>query len=433
MIVAPTPASVSHEELLQTVASEIGAESASIALLLVNIWNEAEIQARIGFAAGDMLFAGLAQTLAETLRGRGSVQRLGNTGFAVLARAVKNHGHALLAAEKVWRTVLESPAVEVLAVRPELTIGIALFPEHDADPERLVRKAQLAAASARRRSQRVLVYDELCAEQLLGQWELETEFDAALGSGEIEMHYQPKVRIGDRRVSGAEALMRWFREGYGATGPDVFIPFAESPRLLQATTGYALNTALRQAAQWPVRTPGSTAVGATDGVTALGVAVNVPPAMVHNREFIDMVRTALATWKVASERLTLEITEGALIADPKHAMAILSKLRDLGVRVSIDDFGTGYSSLSYFRKLSADELKIDKSFITTLLRDEADERIVRTIIALAQQFGLAVVAEGVEDEATFRALEQLGCEYAQGYLFSRALEQQQFIAWLGAQ
>jgi EAL domain-containing protein (putative c-di-GMP-specific phosphodiesterase class I) len=331
----------------------------------------------------------------------------------------------VLAAEKIWRTVLESPAVEVLATRPELSIGIALFPEHDSTPERLVRKAQLAAASARRRAQRVLVYDDQCAEQLLGQWELETEFDAALGSGEIEMYFQPKVRMCDRRAGGAEALMRWFREGRAATGPDVFIPLAESPRLLQATTGYALNTALRQAAQWPADASGA--------ASTLGVAVNVPPAMVHNREFIDMVRSALATWKVANERLTLEITEGALLADPKQAMSVLSKLRDLGVRISIDDFGTGYSSLSYFRKLSADELKIDKSFILTLLREEADARIVRTIVALAQQFGLAVVAEGVEDEATFLALQALGCDYAQGWLFSRALPQQQFIAWLGAQ
>jgi diguanylate cyclase (GGDEF)-like protein len=423
MVVASQPASLSHDELLQSVAAEIAAEGASVALLLVNIWNESEIQSRIGFVAGDLLLAGLTQSLAETLRGRGTVLRLGNAGFAVLARAVKNRGHAVLAAEKVWRTVLESPAVEVLATRPELSIGIALFPEHDRSPERLVRKAQLAAASARRRSQRVVVYDDQCAEQLLGQWELESEFDAALGSGEIEMHYQPKVRMLDRRAGGAEALMRWFREGRAATGPDIFIPLAESPRLLAAVTGYALNTALRQAAEWP-------AVGEA---AAPGVAVNVPPAMVHNREFIDMVRSALTTWKVASTRLTLEITEGALIADPQHAMAVLSKLRDLGVRISIDDFGTGYSSLSYFRKLSADELKIDKSFITTLLTEEADARIVRTIIALAQQFGLAIVAEGVEDEATFAALRELGCDYAQGWLFSRALPQQQFIAWLAAQ
>jgi diguanylate cyclase (GGDEF)-like protein len=424
MIAAPTPASGSYDELLQTVAGEIGTGSASLAVLLVNLWNESEIQSRIGFVAGDLLLSGLAQTLTETLRGRGAVLRLGNTGFAVLARGVKNRGHAVLAAEKIWRTVLESPAVEVLATRPELSIGIALFPEHDGTPERLVRKAQLAAASARRRAQRVLVYDDQCAEQLLGQWQLETEFEAALGSGEIEMYFQPKVRMSDRRTGGAEALMRWFRDGR-ATGPDVFIPLAESPRLLQATTGYALNTALRQAAQWPADASGA--------ASALGVAVNVPPALVHNREFVDMVRSALATWKVANERLTLEITEGALLADPKQAMIVLSKLRDLGVRIAIDDFGTGYSSLSYFRKLSADELKIDKSFILTLLREEADARIVRTIVALAQQFGLAVVAEGVEDEATFVALQALGCDYAQGYLFSRALQQQQFIAWLGAQ
>jgi EAL domain-containing protein (putative c-di-GMP-specific phosphodiesterase class I) len=162
----------------------------------------------------------------------------------------------------------------------------------------------------------------------------------------------------------------------------------------------------------------------------LSVAINITPRMLHSREFVDMIRTAVSTWGIKQRQLTLEVTEGGLIADFVQATARLKKLRDMGLRVSIDDFGTGYSSLSYFKKIPADELKIDKSFVMNMAADAADQRLVRTIIELAHHFNLEVVAEGVENRATFDALAQMGCNQAQGYLFSPALSLQRLKEWL---
>jgi EAL domain-containing protein (putative c-di-GMP-specific phosphodiesterase class I) len=162
----------------------------------------------------------------------------------------------------------------------------------------------------------------------------------------------------------------------------------------------------------------------------LSVAVNITPGMLHHRDFLEMVRTAVATWTMDSSLLTLEITEGALIVDFEQATERLARLRELGVQISIDDFGTGYSSLSYFKKVPADELKIDKSFVMRMLSDEADQHLVHTIINLARLFKLAVVAEGVEDQSTLEGLARMNCDYAQGYLFAPALDAERLRDWL---
>jgi EAL domain-containing protein (putative c-di-GMP-specific phosphodiesterase class I) len=205
-----------------------------------------------------------------------------------------------------------------------------------------------------------------------------------------------------------------WRAGPPGPTPDVFVPLAEEAGLIQDMTWYALSNSLQQAA-------------ARKG---LGVAVNITPGMLHHRDFVEMIRSAVSTWSVKSGGLTLEITEGALIVDFEQATARLARLREFDVRISIDDFGTGYSSLSYFKKIPADELKIDKSFVMGMRSDEADQRLVETIISLAHQFRLDVVAEGVEDQPTMDLLARMGCDYAQGYLIAPALDAEQLEIWL---
>jgi EAL domain-containing protein (putative c-di-GMP-specific phosphodiesterase class I) len=317
----------------------------------------------------------------------------------------------------MWRLVHGAITSAAAASKPDVCIGIALYPSHAGQPRELLQRAQLAAASARERGERLLLSEDGDTAKVLQRWHLADQFAAALECGEIDMYYQPKIGIATGRPAGAEALMRWMREGRAVATPDVFIPLAEETGLIDPATWLSLNAGLRHASEWP-------------GATALGVAVNISPGVLHHRELVEMVQRALAAWSLPSERLTLEITEGALIADLQEATNKLRRLRDLGVRISIDDFGTGYSSLSYFKKIPADELKIDKSFVLRMREDEDDERIVRAIVGLAQHFRLAVVAEGVEDEATLDVLAAMGCDYAQGFLFSRALQQSAFLTWL---
>jgi EAL domain-containing protein (putative c-di-GMP-specific phosphodiesterase class I) len=372
------------------------------------------LQAKLGFEASTVLLDSLTAAFRSTLGGRATVLRFGDARFCVVLQDIRNSGHATLAAEKLLRVAESVMVAAAIAVRPAMHIGIVLYPLQATAPETLLRHSQLAATAAAARSQNVVVFDERCAEQVILPWELGEAYAHALETGGLDVHYQPKVRISDARATGVEALLRWSSAGQPVAIPDVFIPLAEVAGLIHNTTWYALSNALRMAA----------------GSDGLNVAVNITPAMLHHREFVEMISSAVSTWNVRPGGLTLEITEGSLIADFEKSVARLKQLRDLGVRISLDDFGTGYSSLSYFKKIPADELKIDKSFVTRMLQDHADQRLVDTIINLAHQFNLDVVAEGVEHAPVLERLRSLGCDYAQGYLFAPALKEQDLRVWL---
>ena len=361
-----------------------------------------------------MFLRGLTNAFSQVLATRGTIVCLGDGRHCIIISALRNRGHAVLAGEKLLRVADDLVTGADLAFRPQISIGIALYPSQTSEPQVLLRYAQLAAAAARSQLLRLQVYDEGCADRVLKSWELSDALAKALDNGELSVFYQPKIAMIGERVAGVEALSRWLREGKAVAGPDVFIPLAEEVGLINVATWYVLSNALRLAAE----------------CGGLPVAVNISPRMLHHPEFMDMVRTAIATWGVKENGLTLEVTEGALIADFDQASERLMKLRDAGLRISIDDFGTGYSSLSYFKKIPADELKIDKSFVMRMMLDPADHRLVETIVRLAQQFRLATVAEGVEDRETYQALANMGCDYAQGYLFSPAIGADSLKEWL---
>jgi EAL domain-containing protein (putative c-di-GMP-specific phosphodiesterase class I)/GGDEF domain-containing protein len=406
--------SLSHGELLPALAAGLAAAKGTLALLLIDVVDLPALRGRLGFEASSVLLQQLAIQFATVLGARGRVLRFGEGCFCVLVHPVHNRGHAVLAGERLIRAAADTIADASVVIAPELTVGVALYPSQGDNAEELLRKAQLAGTTVRRGGARVRVFDDSGAAELIDPWVLGDRFAESLHAGELQVFYQPKIRIADGRVAGVEALMRWLHEDRPVATPDVFIPLAEQAGLIQETTWYALSNALPQMA----------ALG------GLPVAVNITPGMLHHPEFVEMVRSALSSWNVTPSALTLEITEGALIADLNQAITRLSGLRDLGVRVSIDDFGTGYSSLSYFKKIPADELKIDKSFILRMGADEGDQRLVETIISLARQFNLKVVAEGVEDQSTLHKLAQMGCDYAQGFLYASALNAEKLAEWL---
>jgi EAL domain-containing protein (putative c-di-GMP-specific phosphodiesterase class I)/GGDEF domain-containing protein len=407
---------LSHQELLAALSGAINEAGGSCALLLIDIADLPTLQARLGFEASAVLMERMSAHFSLALGKRGTVFRFGDGRFCVLVSAIRNRGHAILAGEKLARASEEAMNDAAVTIAPDINIGIAVYPRQAADAEGLLRKAQLAAAAVRKSRSRMQVFDDSCTNQVLKPWELGDAFAKALRSGELQVYYQPKLRIADGRAVGVEALMRWLKNDQPIATPDVFIPLAEQTGLIQDTTWFALSNSLQQAAAWE----------------GMSVAVNITPGMLHHREFVEMVLSAVSTWNVKSGGLTLEITEGALIADFAQATARLARLRDSGVHISIDDFGTGYSSLSYFKKIPADELKIDKSFVMRMLEDESDQRLVETIINLARQFGLEVVAEGVETQQTLDMLAGMGCHYAQGFLFAPALHKDKLQIWLDA-
>jgi diguanylate cyclase (GGDEF)-like protein len=401
--------------LLAAVSDAIASsQQGSLALMLLDVADFPRLQTRLGFEASGVLLRSLSEHLSLALGDRGTVLRFGDASFCVLVRAIRNRGHATLAAERLARAIEQAMVDVAIVTSPQINIGIALYPLQATDAQDLLRKAQLAAAAVQARAARLQVFDESCAEQVLKGWALKDAFAEALQSGEVEVFYQPKVRIADGRAVGVEALSRWLRDGKPVATPDVFIPLAEEAGLIRDATWHVLSNSLQRAALW-------------DG---LHVAVNITPGMLHHNDFVEMIRSAVSIWSAKSGGLTLEITEGALIADFDQAAARLARVRELGVRISIDDFGTGYSSLSYFKKIPADELKIDKSFVIGMLADEGNQRLVQTIINLAHQFNLNVVAEGVENQASLDQLARMGCNYAQGYFFAPALNAEQVSLWL---
>ena len=391
---------------------------AMLALIVVDINGFARLNAAHGYDFGDAALKHVAQHLRAVVREQDYVGRIGDNRFALLLTQVLNQGHAELAVQKLFRHLevpFEGPQG---TVRLTANAGAAISPVHASHPEFLLRQAEKSLALARATGQNWLFPPDVDVEQGFSEfWDLEIELDGAIARGELLMNYQPKLRTTDLATIGAEALMTWPHRTRGSVSPSQFIPIAEKTGQIRPMTMWALNTAMRHASTWKHLSP-------------LSVAVNVPAELVTREDLPDIVENALQLWGRSEVQLVLEITERSLVADPQHAFKVLTRIRDLGVKISIDDFGTGYSCLAYFKDIPADELKIDRSFVQNMLTDPASADIASLIIDLAHRFGLSVVAEGVEDAETLALLRERHCDVVQGHLFAKALRLEAFRDWL---
>ncbi|MDG6348256.1 bifunctional diguanylate cyclase/phosphodiesterase [Luteimonas sp. 8-5] len=391
---------------------------AMLALIVVDICGFARLNAAHGYEFGDAALKHVAQHLRAVVREQDHVGRIGDNRFALLLTQVMNQGHAELAVQKLFRH-LEVPFEGTQGtVRLTANAGAAICPVHASHPEFLMRQAEKSLALARATGQNWLFPPDVDVDQGFSEfWDLEIELDGAIDRGELLLSYQPKLRTSDLATIGAEALMSWPHRTRGLVSPAQFIPIAEKTGQIRPMTMWALNTAMRHAGTWKHLSP-------------LSVAVNVPAELVSREDLPDIVENAMQLWGKSEVQLVLEITERSLVADPQHAFRILSRIRDLGVKISIDDFGTGYSCLAYFKDIPADELKIDKSFVQGMLTDPASADIASLIIDLAHRFGLSVVAEGVENAETLALLRERHCDVVQGHLFAKALRLDAFRDWI---
>jgi diguanylate cyclase len=292
-----------------------------------------------------------------------------------------------------------------------------MFPEHGATPAVLLRRAAAAKHLAKRSGTGHAVFDATQETDVVRQLALLVDLRQCAARGELILHYQPKIDLATREIAGVEALVRWQHPKLGLLAPDSFMPEVERTALIEPVTRWVLNEALRQQSSWR-----------EDGFDPT-VAVNVSAhSLRSNSNLPEVVAELTQAWGTAPKRLTLELTERALIEAP--APDILERLDKLGVRISIDDFGTGHSSLSYLQPLPVVEVKIDTSFITHLSAEGDAAIIVRSMIDLAHSLGLSVVAEGVEDQAAMDLLIEYGCDSAQGYLLGRPSEAGALTRWL---
>jgi diguanylate cyclase (GGDEF)-like protein len=375
-------------------------------VLLLDLDRFKQVNDTLGHEIGDRLLRQVADRLVAALVEGTLVARFGGDEFVVLLPGADDLEARACAG--LVRDALSRPFdLDGLAMDVEASIGVAPG-AHGADPVSMLRWADLAMYAAKESKSGVEVYRPELDRVDSSRLGLLADLRTAVASNGLAVHYQPKVDIATGRVVGVEALARWRHPTLGPIGPDEFIPLAEQSSLITPLTMVVLRTALRDCE------------ALQGGVGALNVAVNISPRSLLDPGFVDEVARALAMVALPASALTLEITETSLMSDPDGSIVALQRLRDLGVRLSVDDLGTGYSSLAYLQRLPVDEVKIDRSFLSDFSDPQA-RAVVRAIIELGHALDRKVVAEGIEDEATFLALRELGCDTAQGFWLSKPL------------
>jgi diguanylate cyclase (GGDEF)-like protein/PAS domain S-box-containing protein len=380
-----------------------------VAVLFVDLDNFKVINDSLGHEVGDETLRTVAQRICDTVRRGDLVARLGGDEFLVVA-AVQNTHEADMLARRLLSDLAEPTTGRLQGLALRASIGmVTAAPDEARGPVGLIRDADAAMYQAKAHGRnRVEVFDDALNASLLRRVRLETDLRDALRRGSLWVAYQPIVDVRTGRWSKTEALARWQHHKLGLINPLEFIPIAEQSTLIHDIGRFVLDTACRDVH-----------IMRTKGMPELAVSVNLSARQLDDEGLVDLVAQALERHRLPPSALCLEVTESALAEDEITAMKVLESLRELGVALSIDDFGTGYSSLARLLTVPVDELKIDRSFISNLVADQANVLVVSGIITLAHALGLRVVAEGVETEAHLSALKDLGCDYAQGYYFAR--------------
>lgn len=395
----------------------VSSRKLSIAMLLLDLDRFKEINDTLGHQLGDRVLQEVSGRLLSCLRQTDFVARLGGDEFALLLSGV-TLDYAEEVAQRIVRSLQEPLKIDSFQLHIGGSIGIALFPLHGEDPDTLIRCADVAMYESKRRSCGYLVYDPERDPNSVNRLTLVSDLHNALEDDGLSLYYQPKIDVKSGRVIGAEALLRWQHPEHGFIPPAELIPLAEKTGMINKLTRWVLKAAMQQCAHW------------VQQGHKLSVAVNLSTWDLQDPQLIGYIKTLFEDCAIGPQYLLLEITESVMMANPKRAIETLNQLADMGIELAVDDFGTGFSSLSYLKKLPIHELKIDKSFVIDMCKNDHDAVLVRSIIDLSHNLGLSVVAEGVEDQQILDLLEILRCDKLQGYFISRPMSADLFEDWL---
>ena len=388
-----------------------------VAVLIVKLVRRDKLDALIGVPTIDIMRSGITR-LPAILRAADRFVQISDDKLCIFLPNLKTVAQAWLAAHKIQQTLDAPFTIGSAEVSVRAVVGIAYFPDHAAGAEELIIHADIAKTIAHSRDVSHYVFqpqDRGSAEVYSG---FEAQFREALRSNELDVQYQPQIDLKTGKCKGVEALLRWQLPERGAVPPLAIVGMAESNGMIGPLTSWVLNTVLRHQHEW-VR----------DGID-LAVSINISGVSLSDVDLPQLIGQALGIWQTDPRSVTLEITESATINDMDYGLDILNRLKKMGLRLSVDDFGTGYSSLSYVKRFPLDELKIDRLFVQNMRESKGDQQIVRSVIDLAHNFDLSVVAEGVEDEHAFRELKKLGCDIAQGYVISHPMSEADLRIWL---
>ena len=388
-----------------------------LAVLVVDIDEFTKLNDALGHRVGDALLRATAARLVDTVRTSDLVARTGADEFAIVLGRLRHVDDAEHVAGKLAELLSEPFEIDAEQVNVSVSVGAAMFPSDGASPEMLLRNADAALSFAKSRGRgNVQLFEPRMNAEVVRRLQIEAGLRRALEAGEFEAYYQPRIDLKNRKLVGAEALLRWRDPEHGLQEPGSFIAVAEDTGLIVPIGEVVLREACRAAMQW-------TAAGLGEPL----VSVNLSPREFRGRSLLPMVSQALVDSGLDAERLQVEITEASLMRDGAKAEQVLSGLHAMGVKIALDNFGTGYSSLSNLRRFPVDVIKIDGQFVRAGPSDPADCKIVAALTSLARGLGLHVVAEGVETREQLSFVTDCGCNEAQGFLLGRPLTSAGFI------
>jgi diguanylate cyclase (GGDEF)-like protein/PAS domain S-box-containing protein len=395
-------------ERLQDAVRTASASGTRFALVFVDLDRFKYINDSLGHHAGDELLCAMAERLRAAAPADSTVARVGGDEFVVLVAETDE-----LAAEALTRRILEATnqswSYNGKEIQVNGSVGVALYPDHGLDPEVLLQNADAAMYLAKDEGRNTMrFFNAQLREQLSERLDIEQRLREALLREQLLLHFQPRYAMSTGRITGVEALVRWQTPGEDGLYPSSFIGIAEETGLIVDIGRYVLQAACSQARAW-----------IDAGHSGLVVSVNTSPRELQQESFVDQVQEMLLRFDLPPGAIEIEITESTMVEDAPRLVRLLHRLRETGVRIAIDDFGTGYSNLRYLQRFPAQYLKIDRSFITDILRSSEDAAIVRSIITLGHSLGMLVVGEGVETQGQLDLLRALGCDEVQGFLLGR--------------
>jgi diguanylate cyclase (GGDEF)-like protein len=390
---------------------------AGCVLILLGLGQMREINNTLGHEAGDKLLTMVAERLKAGMPHADTVASFGGNEFALLLPVLPpgSEGTHMDGVKELFKApfMIGGTSLEV-----SVTAGVVRYPEHGDEASLLIRRADVAMRQAKELKTGCALYDSSRDPYSMRRLTLASDLRKAIESGDLALHYQPQIDAKDSRLIGVEALARWRHPEHGMISPGEFIPLAESTGLIGSLTISVLDMALDQCVEW-----------VEEGLD-IRMSVNMSAQNLIDSAFPEKVAALLLERQVDPSILILEVTESVFMLEPEHSLAMLDRLKLMGVGLSIDDFGTGYSSLSYLKRLPVEELKIDQGFVKDMLTDENDAMIVSSTINLAHSLGLTVVAEGVETKAAWEELQRLNCDVIQGYYIAKPMGAQEFTIWL---
>jgi diguanylate cyclase (GGDEF)-like protein len=396
---------LANRTLFQERLGESLARIHDVAVLYIDLDRFKDVNDTLGHPTGDVLLGLVGRRLNNCFRQSDTIARLGGDEFAVVLTPGFHDG-AEAAARHVIEVLKRPFEIDNEEIVIGTSVGIAMAPADGTDPHVLLKNADLALYAAKADGRGIYrFFERSMGDRLQARRSIENDLRTAIAHDDLDLYYQPLVRVGSEEVAGFEALMRWRHPVRGLVQPGEFIPPAEAARLIIPMGAWGIRRACFDLAGLPHH---------------LRVAINLSPVQFRSADLVQTVKDALLAAGVAPHRLELEITESTLMKDADAAARILHEFRSLGVRIALDDFGTGYSSLSYLRKFPFDKIKIDKTFIDDIGKNRSSDAIIRAVTGIASSMGIETVAEGVESREQYDHVKREGCDLIQGYLFGRA-------------